>query len=145
MEQIIENLEKQCRRLSQSILNRIGWRVIRRIGKEMERAPIEIDDDMAGLGLSFFDQLSIYYQNRTYAELLFGFDDYLDDTIQAEIGKITEIDRLILEHRDLDSLAKGEMEDRIFLDVKKEVSSIIDQHYYTTRIQRFVDRYDLHG
>ena len=62
MEQIVESLEKQCRRLSRPILNRIGWRVIRRIGKEMERAPIQIDDDMAGLGLSFFDQLSIYYQ-----------------------------------------------------------------------------------
>ena len=76
---------------------------------------------------------------------MFGFDDYLDETIQAEIDDLTEVERMILEHRDLDALSKGEMEDRIFVDVKNEVSSIIDQHYYTTRIQRFVDRYDLHG
>lgn len=100
---------------------------------------------MAGLGLSFFDQLSIYYQNRTYAEIMFGLDDYLDDIIDAAIDDLTEIDRLILEHRSLYALSKGEMEDRIFIDIKNEVSSIIDQHYYTTRIQRFVDRYDLHG
>ena len=145
MEQIIESLEEQCRRLSQPILNRIGWRIIRRIGKDMEKANMYIDDDMAGLGLSFFDQLSIYYQNRTYAEIMFGLDDYLDDIIDAAIDDLTEIDRLILEHRSLYALSKGEMEDRIFIDIKNEVSSIIDQHYYTTRIQRFVDRYDLHG
>ncbi len=145
MEQIIESLEQQCSLLSRPILNRMGWRIIRRIGKTMERSNMDIDDDMAGLGLSFFDQLSIYYQNRTYAEILFGFDDFLDDTIQTEIDELTEIDRLVLDHRNLDTLARGEMEDQIFLDVKKEVSHIIDQHYYTTRIQRFVDRYDLHG
>lgn len=145
MEQIIESLEKQCRRLSQPILNRIGWRIIRRVGKDMEKANMNIDDDMAELGLSFFDQLSIYYQNRTYAEIMFGLDDYLDDIIDAAIDDLTEIDRLILEHRSLYALSKGEMEDLIFIDIKSEVSSIIDQHYYTTRIQRFVDRYDLHG
>lgn len=145
MEQIIESLEKQCRRLSQPILNRIGWRIIRRIGKDMEKANMNIDDDMAGLGLSFFDQLSIYYQNRTYPEIMFGLDDYLDGIIDAAIDDLTEIDRLILDHRSLYVLSKGEMQDRIFVDIKNEVSSIIDQHYYTTRIQRFVDKYDLHG
>lgn len=139
----LNDLEQQCERLAEPILNRIGWRIIKKMGKQM--ANNDIDQDFAELGLSFFDQLSIYYQSRSYEEIMFGFDDYVDDTIDAEIGNLSEIDRLILEHRDLEALSKGEMEDRIFIDVKNEVSSIIDQHYYTTRIQRFVDRYDLHG
>lgn len=139
----LSELEQQCERLSEPILNRMGWRIIKKMGKQM--ANTDIDQDFADLGLSFFDQLSIYYQSRTYEEIMFGFDDYVDETIEAEIDNLPEIDRLILEHRDLEALSKGEMEDRIFADVKNEVSSIIDQHYYTTRIQRFVDRYNLQG
>ena len=137
------DLEQQCKGLAEPILNRMGWRIIRKMGKQMVNT--DIDQDLAGLGMSFFDQLSIYYQTRTYEEIMFGFDDYLDDLIQAEIDDLTEIDRLILEHRDLHALSRLEMEDRIFGDVKKAVSSIVDQHYYTKRIQRFVDRYELYG
>lgn len=141
--QTLDDLERQCKWLSEPILNRMGWRIIRKIGKQM--ANNDIDQDMAGLGLSFFDQMSIYYQSRTYEEFMFGFDDYLDETIQAEIDNLTAEERMILVHRNLDRLSRGEMENKIFVDVKNAVSSIIDQHYYTAKIQRFVDRYDLHG
>ncbi|MBQ7421614.1 MAG: hypothetical protein IJV27_05710 [Prevotella sp.] len=139
----VHELERQCKRLAEPIINRLGWRIIKEMGKQM--ANTEIDEDMADLGLSFFDQLSIYYQNRSYEEIMFGFDDYVDDSVQAAINGLTETERLILEHRSIYLLSEGKMEDKIFMDVKNELSSIIDEHYYTSRVQRFVDRYDLRG
>ena len=141
--QTLNELERQCSSLSEPIINRMGWRVIRKIGKQMKGQ--DIDQGLGELGMSIFDQMSIYYQSRTYEEFTFGFADYLDETVQAEIDDLSEIERMILDHRNLGALAKGETEDMIFADVKKEVSSIIDQHYYTTRIQRFVERYGLTG
>ena len=67
------------------------------------------------------------------------------EDILWEINSLTAEERMILEYRDLDRLSRGEMENKIFVDVKNEVSSIIDQHYYTAKIQRFIDRYDVHG
>lgn len=142
LDQVIDELEEQCECLADPIINRMGWRIIRRINKQL--ADMNLDEGMAELRMSIFDQMSIYYQSRSYEEFMFGFDDYLDDTIQAEIDNLPEVERMILEHRDLYALSKGEMENQIFADVKKEVSAIIDQHYYSKRIQRLVDRYDLH-
>ena len=141
LDQTLRDLETQCEWLAKPILTRMGWRIVKKIGKQMVNT--DIDEDFAKHGLSFFDQMSIYYQNRTYDEFMFGFEDYLDDTIQSEIDAISEVERMILEHRNLSTLSCGEMDERIFSDVKNEVSSIVDQHYYTTRIQRFVERYKL--
>ena len=143
MNEIISNLERQCHELALPILNRMGRNIVRKMNKQMETSNTIIDDDMAGLGMRFFDQLSIYYQSRTYEEIMFGFDDYLEDIIQAEIDELSEIDRLILEHRSFYDLSQGTAEKHIFADVKNEVSSIIDQHYYTKRVQHFVVKYDL--
>lgn len=143
IQRILDGLEARCEDLSINILNRMSWRVIRKIKKQM--ASSDIDDGLAKLGMDILDQMSIYHQTRTYEEFLFGFDDYLNEVIQAEIDRIPEIEQLILEHRDICALSKGEMGNKIFADVKKAVSSIIDQHYYTSRIQRFVERYNLHG
>lgn len=139
--QTLNDLEQQSKYLSKPILNRMGWRIVKKIGKQMVNT--DIDQDFAGLGLNFFDQMSIYYQSRTYDEMMFGFDDYINDLVDIEIDSLSEVERMILENRDLYALSKGEMPARIFADVKNELSSIVDQHYYTTRIQRFVDKYDL--
>ena len=141
IQRVLDELEARCKDLSTNILNRMSWRIIRRIKKQMANS--DIDDGLGKLGMDIFDQMSIYYQTRTYEEFLFGFDDYLNEVIQAEIDQIPEIERLILEHWDINALSKGEMEKKIFAEVKRAVSIIIDQHYHTSRIQRFVERYNL--
>lgn len=138
---LIEDLEKQCTKLSKPINNRMGWRVLRAISKKMSNT--EIDQNMAELGMNFFDQLSIYYHGREYDDIMIGFEDYLDEAIKAEIKNLTEVERLILEHTSFGDLREGLMDAWIFIDLKNEISSILNQHYYTTRIQRFVDKYDL--
>ena len=140
--QTLNILEQDCECLSESILNKMGWRVIKRIKKALSN--IDFSDDLAELGFNIFDQMSIFYQTRSYGEFMPGFDDLLDNMIQAEIDALNAIERMILEYRDITLLSRGEMENKIFSDVKATVSSIIDNHYYCSRIQRLVDRIDIY-
>jgi len=141
--QVINDLERQCEDLAEPILERMGKHIVNRIKDQWGQR--DLDDNLGGVGLNIIDQMSIYYQHRNYWEFSFGFEDYLDDLILYEIDDLSELDRMILEHRDVTALSQCGMDSRIFRDVKNAFSEILDEHYRIARVQRAVLKYDLHG
>ena len=140
---IDNDLLEQCRELSSSIINRAAWRTIRNINKAMESTAI--DERLARLGMSIFDQISIYFHTRPFRDIVFGFEEYLNENIHGEMEKLPETERIILRFRDLSALSQREADALVFMDIKEEIANILSLHYSSSRIQRFVNRYNLHG
>ena len=143
MQAALKDIQERCRELSPSIVNRAAWRTIRNINKAMENTAI--DERLSRLGMNVFDQISIYFHTRPFGDIVFGFEEYVNENIHTEMERLPESERMILKLRDLNSLSRGEAEKRIFADIKDEIANIFSLHYSSSRIQRFVNRYNLHG
>ena len=98
-----------------------------------------MQDDFAKRGLNFVDQLSIMQAKRWPIDsVFFGFKQYLDDLIEAEVASLNEAERLYIDYRGINQYPFGESLKRLVRDIEDALDEAISDHYHTARIQRFV-------
>ena len=78
-----------------------------------------------------------------FSEFLIGFEDFLDETILAELDALGECERFVLDCRDELALGEEDTSPRLLLAVKDAVKAALDEHRTTSRMQRFMLRYHL--
>ena len=72
--------------------------------------------------------------------VFFGFEQYLDELIEAEVASLNEAERLYIDYRDIGQHPFGESIKRLPRDIEDALDEAISDHSQTARIQRFVAR-----
>lgn len=139
-EQTINKLIARSASLAPRILSRLGRKVARLVANRMAGM---VQDDFRRVGMNFYDQMSLLIRDRDFSEFLIGFEDYLDETILAELAALEESERFVLDCRDMEALEEEDTTSRLLLAAKDAVRTALDEHRGTARMQRFMLRYHL--
>lgn len=126
--------------LAKDIISRLGRKVTRLVANRMAGM---VQDDFKRVGMNFYDQMSLLVRDRAFSEFLIGFEDFLDETILAELTALDASERLALDCRDFEALVEDDTTPRLLLAVKDAVKAALDEHRETARMQRYVQRYHL--
>lgn len=95
-DKFIRQLEYDCSLLVDGIVDTVCKNVIKRIDEEMKQ--FSLCDDLSK-DFTFFEQLSILHQSRDYDEIFFPkgqLEDYIENTIELELDKLSNKDKIIL-------------------------------------------------
>lgn len=123
------------------ISERLAWNVVKTLNRTMKG---EVDETLSYRGLNFFDMMSIKHRTLPYSQFFFGFQEELDRLIDEQIGSLSETDALVLMYRNplmLETDGKDEVLRRLHAEVLKAFGEILDAHYGTVRMRRFLERY----
>ena len=126
--------------LAKEIISRLGRKVARLVANRMTGM---VQDDFKRVGMNFYDQMSLLIRDRDFSEFLIGFEDYLDETILAELDAMGESEHFVLDCRDELALEEEDTTPRLLQAVKDAVKAALDEHRTTGRMQRFMLRYHL--
>lgn len=126
--------------LAKDIISRLGRKVARLVANRMSGM---VQDDFKRVEMNFYDQMSLLVRDRAFSEFLIGFEDFLDETILAELTALDASERLVLDCRDFEALVEDDTTPRLLLAVKDAVKAALDEHRETARMQRYVQRYHL--
>ncbi len=100
-------------------------------------------DDFKRVGMTFFDQMSLLARDREFSDFLIGFEDYLDETVLAELDSLDECERFILDCRDMEAFTENDTTARILSAVKTAFKAELEAHRSTLRMRRFILKYHL--
>jgi len=139
-ELLLDNLIARSNSLAGPIILRLGRKVARLVGNQMAGM---VQDDFKRVGMNYYDQMSLLIRDREFSEFLIGFEDYLDETIIAELAALDASVRFVLDCRDLEALEENDTSARLISDIKNAVKTALDEHRSTARMQRFMLRYNL--
>lgn len=131
---LVYEIEEQCEYFAKDIRARICNDIIASLNKS---TGIE-GDDYDALGMTYFDKLAIKYQSRSLEEISDGFEDILNNMIDVEYDNLSPIERHIMDYSCCSTRMECDIEaskNKIMTDLCK----IIDEHYYTEVVQKFVD------
>lgn len=95
-EKFISQFEKDCCELIDEIIDAVCKNVIDRMNTELRT--ISMCDDFPQ-SFTFFDQLSVLHQSRSYDEIDFPtgmLENYIDNIIDSELSKLSAKDKTIL-------------------------------------------------
>lgn len=139
-ERVSLQLEERCQLQAQEIIRRIAGRIVRAITKNNEAY---VQDDFRRVGLNFLDQLSLMTA-RGWAldNISFGLEQFRDELITKEIKALSPLECLVMDYRDIDTLLTGRVEESAAEDIRTAIDNIIQEHYNTGRLQRFIERYN---
>lgn len=133
---LTRDLRTRCRILAAPVIHRAVSRILRKLNQDNQA---HVQDDFAKRGLNFVDQLSIMQAKRWPMDsVFFGFKQYLDELIEAEVASLNEAERLYIDYRDIGQHPFGESIKRLPRDIEDALDEAISDHYQTARIQRFV-------
>ena len=138
--QTLNDLIGRSKLLAKAIVSRLGRKVARLVASRMTGM---VQDDFKRVGMNYYDQMSLLVRDREFSEFLIGFEDYLDETILAELAALSECERFVLDCRDELALEEQDTTPRLLLAVKDAVKAALDEHRTTRRMQRFMLRYHL--
>lgn len=133
--QLVFEIEEQCEYFAKDIRNKICRNIIDLLNEKM--TGIE-GDGYDELGMSYFDKLSILYQTYSLEEIGCGLDNVLYEMIGDEYDDLAPIERHLMDY----SCCSERMECDIEASKTKvytELCKIIDEHYYTEQVLKYVD------
>lgn len=131
---LIFEFEKDCQSFSKNIRKRICKRIIKSLNNNLTGFA---GDDYDAIGMSYFDKLSVRYQDSLDEDIVDG----LFEMIEAEINCLRSDDAHFLfysrisEDYDIDHEA-------IRSDIFNDLCHMIDEHYYTKKVQKFIEKHD---
>ena len=131
---LVYEIEEQCEYFAKDICARICNDIIASLNKS---TGIE-GDDYDALGMTYFDKVAIKYQSCSLEEMGNGFEDILNEMIDVEYDNLSPIERHIMDY----SCCASRMECDIEASKGKILAylcKIIDEHYYTEVVQKYVD------
>jgi hypothetical protein len=140
--EFISQFEDECRELAQPIIQKICKRILTSWNKQLTNTEGDSYDE---IGMTYVDKLSIKYQSRSLEEFGYGFEDAIDDAIDAEYNCLNLCEQLILDYSECGgyySLKYDCDREKVKKNILDELCKMIDKHYYTSRVQRFIERYD---
>ena len=126
---------------SRKICDRLAWNVVKTLNRTMKG---EVDETLSYRGLNFFDMMSIKHRSLPYSQFFFGFSEELDRLIDEQIDSLPDAESLVFMYRDpllLETDGKEEVLRRLHAEVLKAFGEILDAHYRTVRMRRFLERY----
>ena len=131
---LVYEIEEQCEYFAKDIRTRICNNIIASLNKS---TGIE-GDDYDALGMTYFDKVAIKYQSCSLEEISDGFEDILNEMIDVEYDNLSPIERHIMDYSCCSTRMECDIEaskNKIMADLCK----IIDEHYYTEVVQKYVD------
>ena len=134
----IYEIEKDCDRLSQDIISRLCKRAIRKLNKLDSCLAGKTDDYPSSF--KFCDVLSVELQSCCYEEINPFLRDFIDDTLYNEYNELPQVDRFIVDH----SVCAENYEcdyDAVLGNIDSTFHKMLDEHYYTKKIQHFVEKW----
>ena len=137
---LVYEIEGQCEYFAKDIRARICNDIIASLNKS---TGIE-GDDYDALGVTYFDKVAIKYQSCSLEEIGDGFDDIINEMIDVEYDNLSPIERHIMDYSCCSSRMECDIEAskcKILADLCK----IIDEHYYTEVVQKYVDTLNGYG
>lgn len=131
---LVYEIEEQCEYFAKDIRARICDNIVAALNK---CTGIE-GDDYDALGMTYFDKVAIKYQSCSLEEISDGFEDILNNLIDVEYDNLSPIERHIMDY----SCCSSRMECDIEASKTKiytELCKLIDEHYYTEQVLKYVD------
>ena len=131
---LVYEIEEQCEYFAKDIRARICDNIVAALNK---CTSIE-GDDYDALGMTYFDKVAIKYQSCSLEEISDGFEDILNNLIDVEYDNLSPIERHIMDY----SCCSSRMECDIEASKTKiytELCKLIDEHYYTEQVLKYVD------
>ena len=131
---LVYEIEGQCEYFAKEIRARICNDIIASLNKS---TGIE-GDDYDALGVTYFDKVAIKYQSCSLEEISDGFEDILNEMIDVEYDNLSPIERHIMDYSCCSTRMECDIEaskNKIMADLCK----MIDEHYYTEVVQKYVD------
>lgn len=127
--------------LRKDVVKRMAWNIVRTLNKTMSS---QVDDTLSHRGLNFFDVMSVKHRTLSYAEFFIGFEEELDRLMDIQIGALPDVEKMLFRFRD-PLLFHEEWDESVILaakeEIKEEFGKILDGHYSTARMRRFLERY----
>lgn len=132
---LVYEIEEQCEYFAKDIRNKICKNIIDSLNEKMTGVE---GDDYDALGMSYFDKLSIKYQSCSLEEISFGFDYAINEMIDIEYDNLSPAERHFMDY----SCCSEKIECDIEASKGKiltELCKMIDEHYYTEQVLKYVD------
>ena len=134
----IYEIERDCERLSQDIISRLCKRAIKKLNKFDSSLAGKTDDYPSSF--KFCDVLSVELQSSCYEEINPFLRDFIDNTLYDEYNELSQVERFIVDH----SVCAEKCEcdcDAVLRNIDSEFHKMLDEQYYTKKIQHFVERW----
>lgn len=138
---LVFEIEEQCEYFAKDICKKICTNIIDSLNEKMTGVEGDGYDE---LGMSYFDKLSILYQTHSLEETGCGLDDVLYEMIDVEYDNLNPMERHFMDY----SCCSERMECDIEASKTKvytELCKLIDEHYYTEQVLKYVDILDGNG
>lgn len=115
------------------VIRLICKRVIRKLNKSFDSNAIS--DDLP-TQFSFFDALSIWWQTKTFDEIIPGLQDLIEGYLEDETDKISKKEKVFLEEDyPFDENNGYSLRDK---DIYDSFVRMLDDHYSLQKIQKFM-------
>lgn len=135
---LVFEFEADCESFASDIRKKICKSILRSLNKTMTG---QDGDDYGSVGMSYVDKISVKYQSCSLEEISYGFEDSLLEMIVAEYNALSPKDRHFLDYSKCSEHNEIDIEG-IKNDILSDLCKLIDEHYYTKKVQRYVDKYD---
>ena len=127
--------------LRKEVAKRMAWSIVKTLNRTMAS---HVDDTLSYRGLNFFDVMSVKHRVLSYAEFFIGFDDELDHLMDVHLGALSEMEKILFLSRDSFRYHE-DWDESVAIEAKEEIleefGKILDTHYNTARMRRFIERY----
>lgn len=138
VQDLVFEFESDCESFAADIRKKICKSILRTLNKTMTG---QDGDDYDSVGMSYVDKISIKYQSCSLEEISYGFEDGLWEMIDAEYNALSPQDRHFLDYSKCSENNEIDIEG-IKNEILSDLCKMIDEHYYTKKVQRYVDKYD---
>ena len=138
---VLERIQADLRLISQRLVTRMTRNITITLNKSM--SPY-VEEVLVYRKMNFIDMISIKYQKMSFGEMLIGFDEELDTRIEEQIMALSPAEWMVFQFRDAHLYYdKGldVVKQSVKTDVIDEFGVLLNEHFQTKRMQRFIERY----
>lgn len=130
-------VKDECEGLSKEIISRLCKRAIKGMNT--------LDSNLAGSSddfpsnFTFFDVLAFERYSKDYDEIKPFLGDFVKNTLMEEYNKLPRIERFVLDYSELNDQFECDP-DALANKILATFNRMLEDHYETRKIQRFVDK-----
>ena len=130
-------VKDECEGLSKEIISRLCKRAIKEMNKQEYNLAGSSDDFPSNF--TFFDVLSFEKYHKDYDEIKPLLGDFVEATLMNEYDKLPRIERFVLDYSELNDQFECDP-DALQNKILAAFNRMLEDHYETRKIQRFVDK-----